>query len=113
MLSVSRRVFSDGPYIPVLDDPFTGEELMQATNRVNINKSYCGLCPGIISMLIASWFMFLLTLFNAIIIRALYPQKWYQSKFFVLFKSGSRVLCGDYRGLRIMNTLAKIFDIII
>lgn len=104
---------SNVPYIPLLDDPFTSEELMQATESVNINKSYCGLCPGIIRMLPVSWFVFFLTLFNVIFSGAVYPQKWCCSKLTILFKSGSRMLCGNYRGISIMDTLAKIFDIMI
>ena len=38
----------NSPYIPVLDDPFTSDELNQAVKSLNTNKSYVDLCPGII-----------------------------------------------------------------
>ena len=36
------------PYIPVLDDPFVPNELENAINSLNRNKSYSGICPGIL-----------------------------------------------------------------
>ena len=98
------------PYIPVLDDPFSIEELNGAVKFTNKNKSYSGICPGIVGMLPPSWFLFILTLFNVIFIRVSYPAVWCYSKLVCIFKSGERLLCGNYRGISIMDTLAKIFD---
>lgn len=39
-------------------------------------------------------------------------MRWGFSKLFVIFKSGDRLDCGNYRGISIMNTLAKICDIL-
>ncbi|MPC59118.1 hypothetical protein E2C01_053133 [Portunus trituberculatus] len=52
------------PYIPVLDDPFTPNELEQTLNGMNVMKSYSRLCPGIVRRLPASWLIFFLTVFN-------------------------------------------------
>lgn len=104
---------STAPYIPILDDPFTYEELSHVNCDINVNKSYCGMCPGVFRMLPASWLMFFLTIFNIILMKVLYPQVWCYSKLTVLFKSGNKMLCGNYRGICIMDTLAKIFDTLI
>ena len=53
----------NAPYIPVLDDNFVHNELESAVNSLNQNKSYCGICPGILKSLPLSWFLFLLTNF--------------------------------------------------
>ena len=39
------------PYIPVLDDPFVNNEVVIAINSLNQNKSYSGICPGILKVL--------------------------------------------------------------
>ena len=46
-------------------------------------------------------------------IQCFYPVKWCYNKLFVLFKSGNRFLCDNYRGISIMDSLAKIYDILI
>ena len=44
---------------------------------------------------------------------SLYPTKWCYNKLFVLFKSGCRAICDNYRGISIMDTLAKVYDMLI
>ena len=57
-------------YIPVLDDdddPFTPCELNEAAIKgINIDKSFDGVCPGLLSKLPMTWFMFLLQMFNRV-----------------------------------------------
>ena len=101
------------PYIPVLDDPFVYSEMENAISSLNKNKSYAGICPGILKLLPFSWFMFLLTLFNTVFTQSYYPLAWCYNKLFVLFKSGDRMSCDNYRGISIMDTLAKMYDTLI
>ncbi len=99
------------PYIPVLDDAFVVPELEKVIQDVNINKSYTGICPGLIKALPANWFVFLLHMFNVIFLNVYYPVKWSFSKLFVLFKGGKdRMECGSYRGISVLNTLSKLYD---
>ena len=42
-----------------------------------------------------------------------YPLSWCHNKFITIFKKGDRLDCGNYRGISIMNTLAKIYDMLI
>ena len=77
---------------------------------MKVGKSYTGICPGLLGQLPITWIMFLLTLFNIIFQRLIYPVQWVYSKLVVLFKSGDRMACGNYRGISIMDTLAKVYD---
>ena len=103
----------NSPYVPVLDDPFTYNEFDKALNSVNSNKSYSGICPGILKALPNTWLMFFMLIFNSIFTQCVYPILWCYNKLFVLFKSGDRMSCDNYRGISIMDTLAKIYDTLI
>ncbi|KAK4322164.1 hypothetical protein Pmani_007075 [Petrolisthes manimaculis] len=61
-----------GVNIPILDDPFTPDEMMQAIHGMHKNKSYSGLCPGLVSQLSESWLMFILSVFNIVFLRVCY-----------------------------------------
>ena len=83
-------------------------------NDVNIKKSYIGICPGLVKALPISWLLFLLQMFNVIFFNVCYSVSWCYSKLFVLFKGGRDKLdCGNYRGISIMNTLAKMYDMLL
>ena len=64
-------------------------------------------------MLPLQWFLFLLTLFNIVFTQCYYPIEWCYNKLFVLFKSGDRASCDNYRGISVMDSLAKIYDTMI
>ena len=98
------------PYIPVLDDPFTLPELDTAIKDLKTEKGYTGVCPGLFVNLPLTWLIFFLTLFNVIFQNLSYPAQWTYSKLITLFKSGNRMDCGNYRGISIMDTLAKVYD---
>ena len=57
--------------------------------------------------------MFILTLCNLVFTQSYYPLKWCYNKLFVLFKSGDRSICDNYRGISIMDTIAKLYDTMI
>ena len=42
-----------------------------------------------------------------------YPLSWCFSKLIILFKKGLRYLCGNYRGITITDSLAKLYDKVI
>ena len=44
--------FVNSPYVPVLDDPFTIQELSHAVDGLNVNKSFLGIWTGIIRKLL-------------------------------------------------------------
>lgn len=100
------------PYIPILDDPFSATELDNALH-VTKNKSYTGICPAMIKVFDVSWRLFILNVFNVVFTQICYPLLWCYNKLVVLYKSGNRMSCGNYRGITIMDTLAKVYDTMI
>ncbi|MPC54497.1 hypothetical protein E2C01_048416 [Portunus trituberculatus] len=68
------------PYIPVLDDPFSMQESMESVNGINKNKSYNGICPGIVEMLPKLWLSFFMLLINIVFMNMKYPVMWCYSK---------------------------------
>ena len=101
------------PYIPILDDPFTYQEIDMTVKSMNKGKSYVGVCPGIFSLLPMNWMTFFLVIFNFLFCNFVYPFVWCHDRLVTLFKSGNRMDCGNYRGISIMNTFAKIYDALI
>ena len=104
---------SSSPNIPILDDPFTYQEVDMVVKNMNKGKSYVGVCPGIFSLLPVTWLTFFLTIFNFLFCNFVYPFAWCHDRLVTPFKSGKRMDCGNYKGISIMNTYAKIYDVLL
>ena len=103
------------PYIPLLDDPMTLEELETAVHKSNPNKA-CnrqGNSPGVTRLLPATILTFILQMFNVILQSSVVPIEWGLSKLIALFKKGKTTLCGNYRGIAINDILFRLFDMIL
>ena len=101
--------------IPVLDDNFTSFEVKEQIKKLKSNKS-CGpdgIPPGIYKLLNNEWILLLTSLFNIIFSNAIYPLQWSNAKLFMLFKRGNRNDPNNYRGISVINSVSKIFDMII
>ena len=105
--------FEQAPNIPILDDPFTFREMETALRNMKKKKSFVGISPALLTNLPMNWLMFFLTLFNVIFDSFCFPLTWCYSKLTVLFKSGDRMSCDNYRGISVMDTLAKLYDTLI
>ena len=57
--------------------------------------------------------MLLTTFFNLIFSNARYHLSWSNAKLFMLFKRGNRKDPNNYRGISIINSIAKIFDMVL
>ncbi|XP_045124370.1 uncharacterized protein LOC123512192 [Portunus trituberculatus] len=102
-------------YIPILDDPITQQEVYRQIGKLKSNKA-CGpdgLTPGIFKLLPRSWILCIVTLFNSIFISGMYPQSWMSAKMSMVFKRGSRAMVSNYRGISVINSLSKIYDMIL
>lgn len=99
-------------YIPLLDDAITTYEISQEINNLKMNKSSGpdGLPPGLLRLLPAPWILHIAVLFNHIFNSAVYPASWETAKLFTVFKSGSRSLVSNYRGISVVNSLMKLYD---
>ena len=114
--SHSRLQFNDvgNVTIPILDDPITENEVLQEAKCMNSNKT-CGLdgvTPGIFKLLPGPWLLLLATLFNNLFASASYPLSWSKAKFFTIFKKGNRLNPGNYRGISVISSIAKLYDMI-
>ena len=103
-------MIDSGVDVPSLDDEIVPGEVKLAINSMNANKAYIGVDAGFLKLLPMSWIVWLTTLFNRVFIFGTYPLLWCISKLIILFKKGLRYLCGNYRGITITDTLAKLYD---
>ena len=102
---------SDLPTIPVLDDPISPVEVIEAASDCKESKSFIGVTPKIFSCLPPIWIMFITQLLNLVFCNEhlIYPAKWCYNKLVVLFKKGLKLVCRNYRGLSIGDTLSKLY----
>ena len=98
------------PYIPVLDDPITSNEIHSCVKEIKPNKANDtnGNSPGIIKLFTPILFYFLLCFFNTIFQTAKIPISWTISKLIVLFKKGNPLNCGNYRGISVNDIFFSI-----
>lgn len=101
--------------IPLLDDPITPREVAVQVSRIKSDKA-CGpdgIPPGVFKLLPADWILCITTLFNSIFNSGLYPNVWSKTKFVTIFKKGDRKNPGNYRGINIMSSIAKLYDMVL
>ena len=102
-------------YIPMLDDPITPDEVAAQIKKMKPHKA-CGpdgVPPSVSRLLPIQWILTITTLFNAIFCTGAYPVSWSTTKLFMIFKKGSRLLPNNYRGISIMNTISKLYDMVL
>ena len=101
--------------IPILDDPISYDEVSTEIKNMKPNKA-CGpdgVPPGVFRSLPAHWIVLIMGLFNLIFSSASYPVSWTNAKMFKIFKRGSRKEPKNYRGITIINSIAKLYDLIL
>ena len=72
-----------------------------------------GIPPGVYKLLTPSWILLITSLFNHIFTSASYPVSWSKAKLFMLFKRGNRKDPNNYRGISVINSVAKLFDMVL
>lgn len=55
----------------------------------------------------------MVTLFNNVFMSGTYPSLWIKLKVFTIFKKGNRNNPHNYRGISILNSMAKLFDMVL
>ena len=101
------------PTVATLDGLFSLDELLHVRDKQMQPEKGCGpdgTSPGVIKLLPIAWIMFLLTVINALFVSGIYPLSWASSKLIMLYKKGPVMTCGNYRGISVMNCLAKLYD---
>ena len=101
--------------IPVLDEPISTVEVETQIKKLKSNKA-CGpdgVPPGLFKILPIEWVMYISILFNSIFLPGTYPICWTTAKLFTIFKRGLRDIPDNYRAISVMNSIAKIYDMIL
>ena len=100
--------------IPVLDDPIDARETSDAISKQMKPGKQAGPdgnSPGTFHMLPAVWIVFLTSLLN-LVFRCSYPVAWTKAKLSMLFKKGDSMDTGNYRGISVIDSIAKLYDYI-
>ena len=101
--------------IPILDSEISAVEVEHSINKLKGDKASGpdGLCPGIFKVLPMQWLLSLTILFNTIFISGCYPSSWRLARLLTIFKRGDPLLPSNYRGINVINSIAKIYDLIL
>ena len=114
-LTLSPEDYATVMNVPMLDDPFDPDEVVQVIDKqVKPNKSAGpdGLSPALFKLLPVQWVITLTILLNAVFTNG-YPKMWAYARLMMLFKKGDRLNCDNYRGVSIINSISKIYDYIL
>ena len=103
------------PNIPILDNQIVPVEVTSCIDKLKSNRGsgLDGLPPGIYKLLTPQWILLITALFNLIFTSATYPVTWTKAKLVMLFKRGDRKDPNNYRGISILNSIAKLYDMIL
>ena len=104
-----------GVSIPVLDDPILPVEVDNQIKKMKVDKA-CGpdgVSPGLLTILPPVWLLALTTMFNTVFMSGVYPASWVRAKVVTIFKKGNRLDPNNYRGISIINSIAKLYDMIL
>lgn len=60
-----------------------------------------------------TWLIYIFNVFNMIFAGLFCPILWRHERLITVFRSGYRLDCGNYRGISVMGTFAKVYDLLI
>lgn len=94
-----------------LDQPFTEKEMSETLKKLKNNKSAGDdrIRNEMIKYCTPPLFLALLKLFNLILTTGIYPNAWCRGIITPIFKSGSKLDPGNYRGISVTSCLGKVF----
>ncbi|XP_068228044.1 uncharacterized protein [Palaemon carinicauda] len=101
--------------VPILDDHITLGKVQSQINRIRPDKA-CGpdgVSLGVLKLHPMEWLLTLATLFNPLFLPESYRSLWSLAKLFTIFKKGNRQEPKNYRGITVINGLAKLYDMIL
>ncbi len=96
--------------IPILYDPISYDEVSTQMKNMKVNRASDPdrIPPGVVRSFSAHWIVLITGLFNLIFRSASYPVSWANAKMFTIFNKGSRRKPKNYRGITIINSMAKL-----
>ena len=98
-------------YVPILDDPFDPYEIEKTIKKLEAKKApgLDGIPPGLLKLLDDDWLITITAIFNSVF-ESSYPECWTEAKVFTIFKKGEKLQPSNYRGISVLNALAKLYD---
>ena len=100
-------------HIDILDCPFSVEEICKTISMLHRHKS-ADITKNVADFFIDSKHFiapYLVKLFNYIYDKGEYPESWTEGIIVPIFKKGDRVDPSNYRGITLVNIMAKIFSL--
>lgn len=90
--------------------PIAVSEVQQQVRRLKSEKASGpdDVTHGIKKILPGEWILLLTTLFNNVLSSGTYPREWARAKLVTVFKRGDRKDVKNYRGINIINSIAKV-----
>jgi hypothetical protein len=115
--SFNSNDFTDNTDVPInieeLDCPFTLDEILRTITSLKRNKS-SDLYNNVADFFIDSKDFiapYLVKIFNYIYDKGIYPESWCKGAIVPIFKKGDRNNPANYRGITLVNIIAKIFSL--
>ena len=89
--------FANSPYIPILDDVISLQEVKAGIKDTNPNKAVVlnGISPGIFRHISIPWLVVFTFIMNVAFDLLILPTSWMYSKLILIFKKGVRTICGN------------------
>ncbi len=73
----------------------------------------CGTPQGLLKVPKDKCIIYITMLRNLVQLMPFTPVHWAFSRLIVLFKKGNKLDCGNYGGIAIMDSIAKLFDLLL
>jgi hypothetical protein len=115
-VEVSSDTLSDvREHIPIGSITLSRDQVLKALRDLDVSKSKGPdvLSPFFLKMCADELSYPICCIFNRSLSAGVFPDRWKLSHVTPVFKSGSRVIAGNYRGIAILPTIAKLFECII
>ena len=109
------NIFTNPVTIPLLDSEITVVEVENRINKLKIDRASDPVvfCPGIFKVLPVQWLLSITTLFNSIFTSGCCLSSWRLARLFTNFKRRDPLIPATYLGINVMNTIAKLYDIVL
>lgn len=101
--------------IPVLDELISPLEVQNQIKRMMLDKA-CGpdgIPFGDFSLMSPQWLVTIAAIFNNIFASAIFPDAWIRAKVLPIFKKGDKSNTDIYRGISVMNSIAKLYEMVL
>lgn len=76
-------------------------------------SGYIGICLILLKWLPASAYFWIAFIFTLVFNATSFPPRWCTSCLQIIFQSGNHLIFGNYRGISIMESLAKLYDYVL